>query len=122
MKKTFLVCIVVLLLSGCGTKEPASVPTVQTGAVKEFTLTAQNWEFSPSTIRVNQGDTVVIHARTIEGIHSLLFPDFNINKRLDPGEEVTIQFVADKKGTFSFACSVYCGTGHSHMNGMLIVE
>ncbi|MDO8642482.1 MAG: cupredoxin domain-containing protein [Candidatus Woesearchaeota archaeon] len=122
MAKLFLLlffCIMVLL-AGCSTLPESN--TVPTGAVKEFTITAQNWEFSPATIRVNEGDTVVIHARTIEGIHGLLFPDFNINKRLDPGEEVTIEFVADKKGIFPFACSVYCGNGHTAMNGILIVE
>ena len=114
-----LILLVAVLLAGCSTKEPTPAST---GVVKEFTLTAKNWEFSPSTIRVNQGDTVVIHARTIEGIHGLMFPDFNINKRLDPGEEVTITFVADKKGTFSFACSVYCGHGHTTMKGTLIID
>lgn len=120
MKKLFFLLAVLFLLGGCATvDEPAEKLT---GTVKEFSITAHNWNFTPSVIRVSEGDTVVIHAKTIEGIHGFMIPDFDINKRLDPGEEVTIQFVADKKGIFPFACSVYCGDGHTHMTGTLIVE
>lgn len=119
MKQLFFGFGILLLLSGCAVDETTEKPT---GTVKEFSLIAENWNFTPSTIRVNYGDLVVIHAQTIEGIHGLLFPDFDINTRLDPGEEVIIEFVADKKGAFSFVCSVYCGQGHTEMKGTLIVE
>ena len=120
MKQLFFVFGILLFLGGCATvDENEQAPS---GTVKEFLITAQNWNFTPSTIRVNHGDTVIIHAKTIEGIHGFMIPDFDVNKRLDPGEEITIQFIADKKGTFPFACSVYCGEGHTHMTGTLIVE
>jgi cytochrome c oxidase subunit II len=37
------------------------------------------------------------------------------------GEPVTLEFVADKAGTFGFSCSEYCGSGHSSMRGRLVV-
>lgn len=121
MKQLFSLFAVLLLLGGCAVEEnDAGEQAPRT--VKEFSLIAENWNFTPSTIRVNEGDLVVIHAQTIEGIHGLLFPDFDVNARLDPGEEVTVEFVADKKGTFPFMCSVYCGKGHTEMRGTLIIE
>jgi heme/copper-type cytochrome/quinol oxidase subunit 2 len=36
-------------------------------------------------------------------------------------EPVTVEFVADRAGTFDITCSEYCGTGHRAMKGKLIV-
>jgi heme/copper-type cytochrome/quinol oxidase subunit 2 len=37
-------------------------------------------------------------------------------------DEVTVEFVADKPGAFSFACAEYCGSGHGRMKGRLVVN
>jgi cytochrome c oxidase subunit II len=122
--RTFLVFIfcmsVVFLTVGCAQNDASNANPL--GNVKSFTLIAKNWEFTPSTITVQQGDTVELHVETIEGVHGIMLPEFKVNKRLNPGEKVTIRFVADKKGSFPFICSVYCGEGHDHMSGVLIVE
>lgn len=99
-------------------QQPApSVPTA-----KSFTITASKWAFSPNTITVKQGDTVRLRVNSIDVAHGLLIQGYNINKTINPGETVQIEFVADKKGTFNFRCSVQCGVGHLTMTGRLIVE
>ena len=122
----------VILVSGCAqygaqptqpiTTDPAPSQSVATGTVKEFDLTAKQWEFSPSTITVNKGDTVKLHISSIDVTHGFGLPDFGINKTLSPGSTVDIEFVADKRGTFTFACTIICGSGHGGMNGQLIVN
>lgn len=92
------------------------------GNVKEFDMTAKQWEFSPSTITVNQGDTVKLTIESIDVAHGFALPTFGVNEELVPGETVNIEFVADKKGTYTFFCSVQCGAGHSDMKGTLIVQ
>ena len=99
---------------------PQSAPS--TPAVKEFTMTAKRWEFSPSTITVKKGDTVKLTIRSIDVEHGFGLTAFNIDENLEPGQDMVVQFVADKSGTFGFSCSVYCGSGHSGMEGKLIVE
>lgn len=99
-----------------------SAEEVTTAAVKEFEMTARQWEFTPSTIRVNEGDNVKLTINSIDVAHGFGLPDFGVNERLEPGKTVTVEFTADKKGTFAFACTVFCGTGHSGMRGTLIVE
>jgi cytochrome c oxidase subunit 2 len=37
------------------------------------------------------------------------------------GEAITVEFVADRAGSFDFTCAEYCGTGHSGMKGRLTV-
>lgn len=92
------------------------------GETKVFDMEAKQWEFVPSTITVNQGDTVIINATSTDVVHGFLIPEYNINVDLPVDETVKIEFVADKKGEFSFRCSVYCGSGHGAMTGTLIVN
>ena len=90
--------------------------------IKEFTLTAKKWDFSPSIITVKKGDKVKLTIESIDVAHGFALPDFGINERLEPGDSVEVEFVADKTGTFNFFCSVQCGSGHSGMKGILVVE
>src|SRR3989344_3156911 len=84
--------------------------------VKEITLTDQRFEYSPNVIRVKQGETVKITLNNIDAGHGIFVPDFNAR-----GIE-SVTFTADKKGTFTFYCPTYCGSGHKEMKGTLIVE
>ena len=92
------------------------------GIVKEFSMIAKQWEFVPEIIEVNKGDTVRITVTSTDVAHSFSLPSFNINERLTPDEPVTIEFVADKVGTFPFRCNVFCGSGHSAMAGTMVVQ
>ncbi len=96
--------------------------SVSTGEVKEFDMIAKQWEFEPSVIEVNLGDRVDIHVKSVDVAHGFNLPEFGVSERLEPGEVVHVEFVADKRGTFQFICHVPCGQGHSSMNGQLIVK
>ena len=54
--------------------------------------------------------------------HGIKLAAFHIKQVLKKGEPATIEFTADKTGTFRFSCSKYCGSGHKRMKGELIVE
>jgi heme/copper-type cytochrome/quinol oxidase subunit 2 len=85
-------------------------------------ITARQWEFDPGTITVKKGEKVKLMITSQDVTHGFSLPAFNIEETLKPGETVTLEFVPDKAGSFSFKCSVFCGTGHSGMKGTLIVE
>ncbi|MAE43288.1 hypothetical protein CMO93_05935 [Candidatus Woesearchaeota archaeon] len=90
--------------------------------VKEFDMTAKQWEFIPSTITVNEGDTVKLNINNIDVTHGFRIAEFGVSERLSPGKTTTVEFTADKVGEYTFFCSVPCGSGHGAMNGKLIVE
>ncbi|MFH2067925.1 MAG: hypothetical protein ABII89_00455 [Candidatus Omnitrophota bacterium] len=54
--------------------------------------------------------------------HGFMIKEYGINISAKKGEIKKVEFLADKKGTFVFRCSVFCGVGHSKMTGKLIVE
>jgi cytochrome c oxidase subunit 2 len=90
--------------------------------LKVFTMTARQWEFIPDVIEVNEGDQVKLMITSIDVAHGFSLPAFDINERLEPNQEVVIEFVADRKGTFNFRCNVFCGSGHGSMDGQIIVS
>ena len=76
-------------------------------AVKTFVVTGSNFSFSPSAMTVNKGDTVRITFNNENGLHDLKIDEFNAKtKVLNSDESETIEFVADKSGTFEYYCSV----------------
>ena len=99
-----------------------TTPAATTGARKEFVITAKQWSFSPAIIKVKKGDTVVLKATSVDVTHGLNLREFGVNETLEPNKTKTIEFVADKTGTFTFSCSVACGAGHKAMTGTLVVE
>src|SRR3989344_898751 len=99
------------------------VQTLPTAAgVKEFAITAKSWEFLPSEIQVNKGDKVKFTITSEDIAHGFAIAEFGIKEKIEGGETKTIEFVADKKGTFIYYCSVPCGAGHIKMKGKFVVE
>ncbi len=90
--------------------------------VKQFTIKAEDYEFHPDTITVNQGDRVIIKAIAIDKDHGFGIKAYNIDKPLPKGKEITIEFVADKKGEFTIRCTKWCGLWHIFMSGKFIVK
>ena len=85
-------------------------------------VTAKKYEFDPAVIKVNQGDHVKLVIRAVDHVHGFKLADFNVNQRLEKGVPTTVEFTADRAGTFPFECSVVCGLGHHKMKGQLVVE
>ena len=88
----------------------------------EFTMTAKNDGFDPAVIAVKKGEKVRLLITAADCDHEFKLDAFDINQVLKKGSTETIEFTADKSGTFEFKCSVYCGHGHGKMKGKLVVE
>ena len=136
MKKImFLLFVLVVLIASACSKQNAgqivgqgsSVPEqeaapIQSGDFKEFKITAKQFEFEPSTIEVNKGDKVRLIVTSTDVPHGIAIKEYGINEQLLVGKPVTIEFTADKEGSFTAYCSVFCGSGHGNMKGKLIVK
>jgi len=96
------------------------------GNTVEVWMTAARSNFRPDIVRVKKGDTVILHITNTEKIrdatHGFAIPDYNIQMSIDPGETVTVKFVASKPGAFSYYCTEFCSALHLEMQGWLMVE
>ena len=104
------------------TTDPVMVASTLPTTVQEFIITGQNFRYSPSELRVKQGDTVRIVFNSLDMMHDWRLDEFDATTQIIPaGQTDTIEFVASRPGTFEF----YCSVGQHRQNGMvgsLIVE
>lgn len=102
------------------TPSSSITPTAKTGAIKEFTITGQNYSFNPASIAVDRGDTVKVTFKSSGGVHDWVLEAFNVRTSLlGSGQSQTVQFVANKTGTFEFYCEPHRSMG---MTGTLTVK
>ncbi len=95
---------------------PPSAPQERT-----FRIDARQFAYSPSELKVNTGDRVTIELVSQDVVHGLYVDGYNISVEADPGQRATLNFIADKPGSFRFRCNVTCGAMHPFMIGKLMV-
>ena len=66
--------------------------------------------------------TVLIHLKSKDVIHSFFVPQFRMKQDAVPGITTRLWLSATKTGNFEIACAELCGLGHYRMRGYLIVE
>ena len=85
--------------------------------VKEFTIQSFTEvidgkyypQFSLKEIRVNKGDLVRIKVTNTKGTHDFKIDEFEAYAETPLNQEVVVEFVADKAGSFEYYCTK---TGH----------
>jgi heme/copper-type cytochrome/quinol oxidase subunit 2 len=92
-----------------------------TPTTRHVTLSAEQYAFHPSVVRVNRGDRVVFDLHATDVVHGLYIDDYGVDVRFEPGVTEQVEFVASKVGKFRYRCSVACGTLHPFMIGELVV-
>jgi len=111
MRSITLVLILLTFLSACSAAR-----------IRTFELVGKDLRFNPDFIQVNEGEIVRINFSNPDIVpHLIELPAFGQHIALIPGGEFTLQFLADRTGTFPFVCSV---PGHEEagMVGVFIVE
>ena len=105
---------------------PEESITEETSPVsKEFVVDSfydsQGMWFSLKEISVKKGDTIKIKVKNIKGTHDFVIDEYGINVETPLNEEVVVEFIADKTGTFEYYCSIGDHRAKG-MKGNLIVE
>ena len=81
-----------------------------------FTVLGSNFAYDLNEITVKEGDEVTINFRSAGGFHDWVVDEFNAaTEKVQTDGETSVTFVADKKGTFEF----YCSVGSHRANGMV---
>lgn len=93
-------------------------PEVVETVVKEVSLAAKKWLFTPNRIVINQGDKVKLTVESPGLNFTFAIPDLGIQQ--DVSGSATIEFTAEKAGEFMFSCSS-CEEWRG-MVGTLVVE
>lgn len=97
-------------------------PEKYTSKIKEISLKAYQFGFTPGRIMVKKNDIVRLYATSQDVPHGVYIKEYGINLPVKKGEIKKVEFVANKAGEFDIICSVYCGPGHDKMKAKLIVD
>lgn len=86
-------------------------------------LTAAEGSWSRDVIRIKQGEKVRVRLTSNDVVHGFALKGYGLAvDGVYPGKVKVVEFVADRQGSFRFACTVICHVNHADMEGDLIVE
>jgi cytochrome c oxidase subunit II len=109
-----------LALAAAGAGASGDVPPP---SPRDIEMIASRFKFEPETLQVTEGDRVRLILRSTDTEHGFSIKKLNLRVAVPKtGEPVTVEFVADRPGTYEFKCSEYCGSGHGRMKGQLVVS
>ncbi len=89
---------------------------------RDVTLTGHDYRFSPDRIEVAQDDLVKLTIRSDDFAYSVTIDAYRISRRVPAGGETTLEFRADRPGTFPFYSNLTTDSRHSAMRGQLVVR
>ncbi|HLG57222.1 MAG TPA: cupredoxin domain-containing protein [Vicinamibacterales bacterium] len=89
---------------------------------RELTLTARNYRFSPNRLEVTQDDLIKLTVQSEDVAYSLTIDEYRLSKRVPAGGSTTLEFRADRAGTFPFYSNLSNDSRHTQMRGELVVR
>jgi nitrite reductase (NO-forming) len=98
------------------TADTDTAAPAQTISVKAF-----SFGFSPSTIRLTQGQRLTLELTSLDVAHTFTVDELGIDIGVDGGETKSIEYTPDQVGEFEFYCSIP-GHREAGMVGTIIVE
>ena len=123
MKNTTILIIIVIIIASIGAfvfvkgnaEENLDEKTAENNDInniQKITLGIKNYNYYPNTIKVKEGIPVRISLdKSVTGcLRSFTIRDFGVAKVLRTPEDY-VEFIPNKKGTFTFACSMGMGRG-----------
>ena len=112
-------------------------PVTHNGQERDIYISAQQWEYDPYRIIVNQGDRIRLTLASQDVVHGFFLEAHDIEAALYPGRPQfqmrhpsrekkykpvdDVVFDVKRFGKYYYRCSVTCGTLHPFMLGELIV-
>src|ERR1700676_811049 len=113
--------------------------SAQVQDVQIIEIKAKKYEYSASPIHVKSGTKVQLKITATDHDHGFKIaavPDGALTNgtaglaftspqdcwQLKKGETITIEFLAQASGTYTFRCCHTCGVGHRGMKGQIVVD
>ena len=98
-------------------------PTAGSDGVKDISVHARSWGFTPRVVHVEPGDTIRFRVVSDDIKHGFAINELGLNLQLAVDREVRTPDlkIALPPGKYTIHCSTFCGLGHSTMKASLVV-
>jgi len=117
----FVLAALALVACGGGGEEPAApaapapagggAQAAPAGDVREITVEATSFKFTPSSFSVKAGERVRVTVINRDIFHTFTIRDLGVDLSLQGGQTGTVEFVADKAGTYEIICKPHVRLG-----------
>ena len=123
MRKFLVACVVVTLAAGVAAVASRTQSPGESKQVKDVQMTAKKYEYSPNVVEVAANTKIIFKITALDRQHGFeIAGSKNGCVKIKKGETATVEYLADKAGTFEFKCCVFCGLGHGRMKGKIVVH
>jgi len=85
-------------------------------------VNARMWNFEPDEMFFPVGSTVDFYLSSNDVVHGFHIAEKGINMMAVPGGINKMTATFNKPGVYDIVCHEYCGSGHQHMRGEIIVN
>lgn len=85
-------------------------------------INAQMWSFEPDELYFPVGSEVDFYLSSKDVVHGFHIAEKGINMMAVPGGINKMTATFTKPGIYNIVCHEYCGSGHQHMRGEIIVN
>lgn len=89
---------------------------------RDITIRATDYRFTPARVEVTQDDLVKLTIQSADVAYSFNIDEYRVARRVPAGGSTTIEFRADRPGTFRFYSSMTNDGRHASMHGELVVR
>ncbi len=96
-------------------------PEKSPGGGRRIEVVVRRFEFTPETIDISTGETVILALRCDDVIHGFAIPELSLRVDVVPGRTVELAVSGSRAGRFAVLCDNFCGDGHDRMVGTLRV-
>ena len=103
MRQLTFILISCLSAAGMSLLGQAPAPSTET---HEIQVSVRKYQFDPNMITVRKGEHMKLTITAIDHDHGFKLDAFQIDRLLKKGQTTTIEFTADKAGTFPFQCPI----------------
>jgi plastocyanin len=118
VKVAVLLIVLMMLATGC----VGTATRNDSNSMREITVKLSNFKITPSTIEVNQGDSVKLIVEIAEGTHNLYIDGYDLRTEAALAKDTQIiEFNADSAGEFATWCEVRDHRARG-MEGRLVVK
>jgi len=89
---------------------------------RDISVSARNYRWAPNRIEVAQDDLVKLTVQSEDVAYSFTINEYRVSRRVPAGGSTTLEFRADRPGTFAFYSNLTSDSRHAQMKGELIVR
>jgi cytochrome c oxidase subunit II len=95
---------------------------VHATAPRVVEITAKRFAFSPDTITLHKGETVILRLKSEDVTHGFFIRALKLDEDIPPDTTSDFTVTPTAAGTFTSICDHFCGANHGNMKMTIVVE